>query len=425
MKNIKLMFFAFFSFLATNVNAQLKVDAELRPRFEYRHGYKTLFADNLDPAAFVVQRTRLNTSYKMEKLNFYISIQDVRVWGDVPQLNTADNNGLSLHQAWAKITVTNTISTKIGRQEIIYDDSRFFGNVNWASQARSHDLALFQYKKDHFKFDLGLAFNQDGEALNNNTLTTPKTYKSFQYVWLHKNWTNLAASFLLLNNGMQYIDTVDDTKNETRFSQTIGTHLKYKKNKLSLSSNLYYQTGKDVNDNSLSAYLISLEAKYKLSNKAKLGLGAELQSGNDYGSPTNGDNNAFTPLYGTNHKFNGFMDYFYVGNHLNNVGLIDIHLNANFKIKSKSSLYLAFHNFSAAADIGSTIDQQLGNELDVVYTHKLNKEVAIKAGYSHMFTSDGMEALKANTDGNINNWGWVMLIIKPTLFKNSNTSSLK
>ena len=33
------------------------------------------------------------------------------------------------------------------------------------------------------------------------------------------------------------------------------------------------------------------------------------------------ENNSFTPFYGTNHKFNGHMDYFYVGNHIGNVGL--------------------------------------------------------------------------------------------------------
>ena len=30
--------------------------------------------------------------------------------------------------------------------------------------------------------------------------------------------------------------------------------------------------------------------------------------------------------------------------------------------------------------------------------------------------SEGMEVLKGNSDGNTNNWGWVMVTIKPTLF---------
>lgn len=413
MKSIKNYILLFFIAACTSMSAQLKIDAELRPRFEYRHGFKTLFPDNTDPAAFVSQRTRLNAGFTMEKLDFYISLQDVRVWGDVAQLNSADNNGFSLHEAWAKIWLSENFSLKLGRQEIIYDDSRFFGNVAWAQQARSHDVAMLKYSKNKFKFDIGVAFNQDGETLTGTTLNT-NTYKSFQYAWLHKDWENFSGSFLFLNNGLQFIDTNNADNNDTRYSQTVGTHLKYKKGKLNLSSNLYYQFGKDRLDNSLSAYLLGLDAKYGVSKKVTLGTGLEYQSGNDNGAPANGDNNAFTPLYGTNHKFNGLMDYFYVGNHINNVGLFDVYLNSTIAINPKSKLNIAFHNFSAAAEFS---DKQLGNELDIVYAYKLQKYVSLKAGYSHLFASDGMEILKGNTDGNTNNWGWVMIIIKPTLFQ--------
>jgi len=410
--------FLVYLFLLTMVTtyAQLKVDAEIRPRFEYRHGFKTLFPDNADPAAFVSQRTRLNAGFKIEKLDFYLSFQDVRVWGDVPQLNTADNNGFTVHQAWAQLSLSENFALKAGRQEIIYDDSRIFGNVGWAQQARSHDVAILKYTKDNIKMDFGFAFNQDGESLIGTTLTT-NTYKAFQYAWLHKDWDNFSGSFLLLNNGLQYIDVFNSDNNETRYSQTVGTHLKFSREKFVLTGNLYYQFGNDRADNDLSAYLIGLEGAFKASDKTKLGLGIELQSGNDNGAPSNGDNNAFTPFYGTNHKFNGLMDYFYVGNHINNVGLLDIHANANFKLNAKSNLNVALHNFSAAADFS---DKQFGNELDLVYSCKVQKYVTVKAGYSHLFESEGLEIIKGNTDGNTNNWGWVMLVIKPTLFQGNN-----
>lgn len=414
MKSIRIYIIVFFIALSTNMNAQLKIDAELRPRFEYRHGFKTLFPDNVDPAAFVSQRTRLKAGFTMEKLDFFISVQDVRVWGDVATLNTADNNGFSLHEAWANIWLSENFALKLGRQEINLDDQRIFGSVNWVQQARSHDAALLNYKKDKFKMSIAFAFNQEGESLANTTYNITNNYKAMQYVWLHKDWENFSGSFLFLNNGLQFIDTNNADNNDTRYSQTVGTHLKYKKGKLNLSSNLYYQFGKDRLDNSLSAYLLGLDAKYSISKKVTLGTGLEYISGNDNGAPANGDNNAFTPLYGTNHKFNGLMDYFYVGNHGDNVGLFDIYLNSTIALNPKSKLNIAFHNFSAAAEFS---DKQLGNELDIVYAYKLQKYVSLKAGYSHMFASDGMEILKGNTDGNTNNWGWVMIVIKPTLFQ--------
>lgn len=412
--NIYLAFIFLLTTIATY--AQITVDLELRPRAEYRHGFKTLFNEGSDPAVFVSQRSQINTYYNSEKLNLGLSIQDVRVWGDVPTLNTEDNLGSNLHQAWAEIMFNSKMSLKVGRQEINLDDQRILGSVNWVQQARSHDVAILKYNKDKFKMNFAVGFNQEGEALENTTYGIAKNYKAMQYVWLHKDWQNLSGSFLFLNNGKQYIDD-DEDKNEIRYSQMLGTHLNYKKNKLNLISNLYYQFGKDVTNNDLSAYLISLEAHYKVSDKIKAGLGVELISGNDDGVVNDGENNAFSPLYGTNHKFNGFMDYFYVGNHANSIGLLDVYLKSKIMLNEKSNLYVGLHNFSSAADFS---EKQLGNEIDLVYSYKLQKDVVLKAGYSHLLPSDGMEALKGNTDGETNNLGWVMLVVKPTLFQNNN-----
>ncbi len=416
MKQVKLCILVFFISFISSGQAQIKIDAEVRPRFEYRHGFKTLFPNDADPAAFVSQRTRLNAAYKKEKLNFYLSMQDVRVWGDVPQLNSADKNGFSVHQAWGELLFNSSISLKLGRQEILYDDQRIMGSVAWAQQARSHDAALIRYNKEKFKLDLGFAFNQDGESLTETILTTSNTYKSLQYVRLFHDWEYFSSSILFINNGLQFIDLDNDGNNETRYSQTIGTHLIYTKEKLGFVSNLFYQFGNDVSNNNLNAYLLSLEGSYEIEKNLKLSIGGELQSGNDDGTPIDGDNNAFTPLYGTNHKFNGLMDYFYVGNHINNVGLIDVYAKANIKLKPKSTINIGVHNFMAAADMPGDESKQLGTEVDLVYSYDFQRDINIKAGYSHLFASDGMEILKNNTDGNTNNWGWIMVTIKPTLF---------
>lgn len=410
----------FFILLSAQVQAQLTIDAELRPRFEYRHGFKTLFPDNVDPAAFVSQRTRLNTNYDIDKLSFYLSLQDVRIWGDVPQLNSSDKNGVGVHQAWGQIQLDPNFFLKVGRQEIIYDDHRIFGDVGWAQQARSHDAARLEYNNAGLKIDLGFAFNQNDENLTGTTLTTPGTYKSIQYLWAHNEWNKFSASLLFLNNGLQFIDDINSNNNETRYSQTLGTHINYKANNLKLTSNLYYQFGKDIANNDLNAYLLSIEGNYKITPKTNLGLGIELISGNDNGSPSNQENKAFTPLYGTNHKFNGLMDYFYVSNHTNNVGLLDIYANAKVVLNEKSNISFAVHTFSAAAEISPNSEKQLGTELDIVYGYKLQKEIGISAGYSHLFASQGMETIKGNSDGNTNNWGWIMLTIDPVLFTNNN-----
>lgn len=418
MRILKGIFVAFFLIIFSNLNGQISVDAQLRSRFEYRHGYKTLFPNNTDPATFIGQRTRLNADYKNEKLDVFLSFQNISVWGDVPQLNTADKNGLMVYQAWAKIHLNESFSIKIGRQEIVYDDSRIFGNVDWATQARSHDALQLKWLKKDFKLDIGLAYNQVSEQITGNDYNILGSYKTFQYLWLHKDWPHFSTSFLVLNNGLQYIDNANNQNNEVRYSQTIGLHSNYKKDKLGLSSNLYYQGGKDAADISLSAYLLALSANYKLSDKWNAVLGGELISGNDNGAPNNQKNKAFNPLYGTNHKFNGFMDYFYVGNHYPNVGLTDIYLTNTNKINSRSSLSITWHNFSSPSEIPGSGQKQLGNEIDMVFSHNVQKNITVKVGYSQFFASNGIEIIKGNSDNNTNNWAWVMLDITPTLFKN-------
>ena len=225
----RLLTFTAFLFFFSSVYSQLTLDAEIRPRFEFRHGFSTLFPDGEDPAAFVSQRTRLNARYRMEQLDFYISVQDIRVWGDVRQLNTQDSNGFGVHQAWGEIYFNPEISLRLGRQLMSYDDERILGGVGWAQQARSHDMAMVRYNGDLWKVHGGIAFNQDGENVVGNTLTVENTYKSLQFIWAHRDWSNLSASFLFLNNGLQFIDDVDPDITATRFSQTLGTHMLYSK----------------------------------------------------------------------------------------------------------------------------------------------------------------------------------------------------
>jgi len=391
--------------------AQFTLSGELRPRAEYRNGYKTLTADNSEAALFVSQRTRINSQFVSENYTFFVSVQDVRVWGDVPQLNTSDLNGLAIHEAWGQIKFSSDFGVKLGRQEIIYDDSRIFGNVGWAQQGRSHDAAIFKFGNENYKLDLGIAYNQDKEALFENIYTISGNYKALQYAWFHKDWNKVNASFLLLNNGLQNVD-----EEEIRYSQTLGTNLKIKASEnLTIDANAYLQTGKDVLDNDLSASLLGLDLGYKASSKLNLGLGLEIQSGNDYNGDA-GENNAFTPFYGTNHKFNGFMDYFYVGNHVNSVGLVDIYAKISTSLGEKSNLTAFIHNFSSQGEISANVDKGLGTELDLVYSHKFNNDISIGAGYSQMFASEGLEVIKNNTDGNANNWAWLMVTIKPTLF---------
>ncbi|MGL4346933.1 MAG: hypothetical protein ACRCR9_02470, partial [Chitinophagaceae bacterium] len=57
--------------------------------------------------------------------------------------------------------------------------------------------------------------------------------------------------------------------------------------------------------------------------------GFEFLSGNKT-NLTGNTSYAFNPFYGTNHKFNGFMDYLYVGRYMNRCGLWDTYFTFSY-----------------------------------------------------------------------------------------------
>ncbi len=115
--------------IAPVMKAQFTLSGEFRPRAEYRHGFKTMVSEN-DKAAFQIsQRTRLHAGFTYQTLKFGLTLQDIRLWGETPQL-TAVSNRFMLHQAWAEWAFAKNLSLKMGRQELVYDDARIFGNVD-------------------------------------------------------------------------------------------------------------------------------------------------------------------------------------------------------------------------------------------------------------------------------------------------------
>tara|TARA_B110000240_G_scaffold89412_1_gene101570 strand:- start:62 stop:1336 length:1275 start_codon:yes stop_codon:yes gene_type:complete len=399
--------------------AQFTLDGEFRPRTEYRHGFGSLIPDAAEAGFGISTRVRLNTSYMTDNYRVYVSLQDIMVWGENRQILPYDqNNSFAVFQAWAEIKLGENTSTKIGRQVLSYDDQRILGGLDWAQQGRNHDAALIKYKKDNFILDVALAFNQDyshptgfvsaGTAYNTTGFFS---YKTMQMLYMKQKWEKMTGSLLLMNNGFQEFDAANNADGVSNL-QTLGTHLNYKNGSFGVAANAYLQSGQrqgavDVK----GAYLLGLDFSYKVSPKVGLGAGLESISGNDGGV---GETGAFFPLYGTNHKFNGFMDYFYVGNHANSIGLVDLHVSANFKLNKSSSLMVKALNFRGEQALASG-EKSLGTEIDLVYKKKF-KGYALVLGYSQMFASDGMYELKGITESaaaGLQNWAWAMLVIKP------------
>ena len=402
-----------------SVAQEFDVNLQIRPRFEYRNGFKELMKDGSYPTSFISNRSRLNFDFKEDKIKAHLSFQNVKVWGDVPTTALADKNGVALFESWFSYDLNSQWTAKIGRQVLSYDNQRIFGALDWAQQGQSHDALVIHYAKDKMLIDFGGAISNGGENLVETAYTT--TYKNLQYIWFNKKFTNSSVSLLALNTGYQFENTTEATF-ENAYMQTLGGFTKFQNNKWYGDLGAYIQTGETAlvtKKEALFAYNIGVNLGYKFTPNFKAEAGFEYLSGkaqDDMDSKIK----SFTPLFGTNHGFNGLMDYFYVGNHKNSVGLKDLYGRFAFE-KNKLQIAFAPHLFYSAAQIFDPIsmekqNSELGTEIDITANYKVDKNISLAGGISKMFGTSTMEQIKGGNKNNDNNWAWFMVSFQPALF---------
>lgn len=417
MKSFKIISLSFLTMISAATYAQeFDANLQLRPRFEYRNGYKNLMPNGENATSFVSQRSRINFNFSQERLKTKLTIQNVRIWGDVATTTAADKNAISVFEAWAQYDLSSEWSTRIGRQVIAYDNQRIFGEIDWSQQGQSHDAALISFHPKNHQLDLGVALNANAENLLEPKTPYTTNYKTMQYAWYHTQLNKIGMSLLFLNTGYQFQKTPTDLAVD--YKQTFGTYLTFKEKKWDTNLGIYGQSGKTATKK-VNALYAGAYVGYAFTEQFKAGLGHEFLSGKDQ-DDSSLDNKSFTPIFGTNHGFNGFMDYFYVGNHQNNVGLNDTYLKLNYT-SNKWQFALIPHYFNVPSVVldtdGSKMNAYLGTEIDFTTTYTVQKDIVASAGYSQMFGSSTLERVKNLTNAaQTNNWVWVMVSFSPRIF---------
>ncbi|MDQ3142071.1 MAG: alginate export family protein [Bacteroidota bacterium] len=406
----------------TNVYAQFNFNFQLIQRAEYRNGYGKLISENADPAAFISQRFRIQGLYNLDKLSVYAALQDVRTWGSRSQLITSDPSTL-LYEAWVNLRINGNLSLKLGRQELNYDNVRFLGNSDWLLQGRSHDFGLLRLEKKYWKLHIGAGYNQQAEHLQKQVFNVQNQYKTAQLIRFEQQWKKLDYALLFWNDGREVTstDSVGSiTKFWTRYSQTVGiSTLKYAVEKLQFSGFYYYQFGKHFSGKNLKAFDIGMQVSYSFKlgiqnlKTFRLSLGTEVISGT-----TSNTHAAFTPLYGTGHIHNGYMDYFYNGGrHENSTGLQDYYLKTRYDFSDRWFVSGNFHRFSSYADIvlnSLTLNKYFGTEMDFSAVFKLNQAISFQGGYSQFISSKNFQEFQGVRNPKLyQNWMYLMIIVRP------------
>jgi hypothetical protein len=407
------MFVLFFLLPGTLAFGQkVKIDGEIRSRIEYRDGFKVPLSDTLTGATLEGLRTRINLDYADDKVKAKITLQDSRIYGETGTNNT--KNSLGVFEAWGSYLFSPVFSVTLGRQSIEYDDKRLISASNWSNTGNAHDLLLLKYESpDGFKLHMGLAWNNNGDNDFEKVYNVTRSYKSLTYMWFGKSLGKLNFSAIWLNDVFDYGATDAETDKKA-YRNTLGGNLGLKNKEIPVSFYFtgYYQFGHDASNKSLSAYLLALNAQYKFTNVWSVIAGSDYYSGTNAGDAKN---KTFNKLYGTNHSFNGSMEYWTT---LPAQGLLDLYGGVIFKPNAKFDINTTFHTFSLAKELPATDKKSIGSEIDITANYIISPQLSIQGGWSTYFKNDQTDILKKQTgiDTHFPQWAYIMLTFKPKFF---------
>jgi hypothetical protein len=406
---ILLVFFVIQSF------GQFQLDAEFRPRFELRNGYKKLQSKGEIPSLIISQRTRLSFVYENKNVKLTITPQDVRVWGDEKLTSSTgvygDAASLDLHEAYAEIMLGQKTKISIGRQELAYDNERLLSKRNWNQHGLSYDAVVLKHRFKGLDLHAAASWNSQTETLSNNYFN-PSHIKSLNFLWINKTFKNKQKlSFLHIASGQT------DSLNSNRlfFKQSSGLYTSYKGKRIAYRANIYYQYGKNNENQKISAFLGDIDASYNM-KKASLGLGVSYLSGNK--NLNSNTYQLFDVLYGARHKYFGHMDYFSnIPSSTKEGGLFNPYAYLGFTLSEKIKIKNSLHYFQLAQTNQNTPENKpLGFENEIEFSYAFSEWGSVKVAYLFFLPTENLKTMQGINNEGFNQFAFVEISLKPNLF---------
>jgi hypothetical protein len=348
--------------------------------------YESVEQDNaLKDADALTLRTRLNyTTAEFNGFSSVLEFEDSRVVAGMDDYNdslgyqpgysvVADPETTELDQGYVQYK-NQGFTAKAGRQALMFDGQRFVGDVGWRQDRQTFDGMMLGYQfTDAFKVDYMYVTQRNRIFADEKDLDTKD----------HLINASLKTDLGLLSAYSYLLEVDDNTDNAL---DTFGLRFAGDKqiNAAKLLYGVEYATqDADSGNTSYSADYYALEVGAVFSGITTK-LGYEVLGSDDglYGFST--------PL-ATLHKFNGWADQFLT---TPKEGLTDMYVSVGFPVAS-GALTIMYHAFDA--DEASTTVDDLGSEIDVVYTLPIAKNYTLGVKYA-AYSAGDVGAGKVDTD---------------------------
>jgi len=466
---------------AVSQAADVTLGGEFWTRYEVSE--RNDFRDNTDADTYIQSRVRLNANVNVnDSTSAFIQLHSNRTWGD-----TAENAGagtapmglsgtqsvndatrdVGLHQAYftLKSFAGLPADMKAGRQEIILDGHRLFGNTLWTMGAHSHDAIRLDHKHDNISLTYGFIQGTEERATGSTQVDDavddgvkagdPNDSEDQTTQFLYANIAGILGGKL----STMYIYQADGCGSTTgpggtctggsNDIHTIGFRQAGQLFGLDYRGEYYYQFGdaqgiasattrtdaenggfaNDGTDVDRKAYMFGVRVGKQFKNvsmKPKLTLWYDFLSGTSDEDGKNNEWKSFSTVYDTGHKFYGLQDVFLgLGNNsctsgTCGLGLSDAAIKAQISPVPGWTVKADYHWMYTAEGVGAnkrragttvsgTVSSELGQELDLTVVNKYNANTKIMLGYSHFMQGAALSAMRGTYGNDDANWFYTQI----------------
>jgi hypothetical protein len=442
--------------------ADVSFSGQIRPRFNLDQDAN----DATKTSKTFSSRVRLNAKANVNaNTEVFLQLQSIGTWGTAStDLGTRVSAGggnpvgnqqasdqladVGFHQAY--VTLKNFagqgVDAKIGRQEVILDGHRLFGNTGWTDGAETKDAIRLTHAGGNHAINY-IYIESSNQDSGTGSLKNDKASVHVLHTKTQGVLGGALSGYLTLTN-----DAATDTSgsNEENW-YTIGARQAGKIAGIDYRVEYYHQLGEAGNLATASGYgitdaagadrdanMVGVRLGKSFANNTSVTLWYDRLSGVDDEDQSSGEWGAFDTMYDTGHKYYGYQDMYLerFGANTNYYGLQDIALKTKMPISESITLKADLHHFRTATDltgadadgiiasradgegqVNGAMDNDLGTEVDITVVHKYDANTVISLGLSRYLTTQTFSQVNGfgNAGSNANdnaNWAYLMVHTK-------------
>ena len=371
-----------------------KVETGGQTRFRYHHENNFRgFGITGDDDDFLLIRNRLYLDWQLTpNIRFFSEFLDANSSFENFSPRAIEENHADFLNLFMDATLWDDcrgkLTARIGRQELLYGAQRLVSPLDWANTRRTFDGYRLLWEGDDWNVD---GFFVNPVAVDRRNFDDTNEDVDFYGIYATnkrlKNAT-LDVFWLALDN---------DLNGEN--SDTLG--LRYNRdlandNLLDFEGGYQFGDNADGSDRDAWYFTLGLGHRFKHRLKPTAWIYYDFADGGN----SQGAGNGFDQLFPLAHKYLGFMDLFARSN------IEDLNFLFTMQVSPRAKMLIWYHNFwlqsqtdtpynvnGAAFAPGVTpVDDELGQELDLLLSLTITERTNLLLGYSHFFAGDYYDA---------------------------------